>query len=492
MLKNWLISQKVVEPKLSQPKPVDPKPNEPKIELLESSLLPNEEKALQDFHFNIVNEQKGEFTLTIEVEQLNKIFKSKLNRTPKSIGNLSKRLIITWNQQSNLISFKNEGTEPLERAAITFLQHFKLFNEGRVSFLLTPYHKRLLNYLLYNITTDSKYKIPRTQRNINYIINHIEMFQELHSEYFFQMRNIDPSTFQNEINTEHNEFLDLQYDLAVFLVEIFCTDFSFNPELENTKCSIQKLFTMNPKQNVIIPLSIISSIPVLFNCNPEEKIVRLSFFDITLPDGSIFTAEQARAQVEYAKESFYGRKYLVAHFEKVDPMGSHWERTNIVDEIEQSKFETIGGVVLRSEDEIYEETTQGINQVACKFDLYFLPHIMARSIKYNAFKEYVEANFKRIKLYHCIQCGKYFTEENGGGCVESIHTDVQIPFDDGEKEHMDVEVDPPRIYVRFKCCPDREWIKDDPQSGCCQIEKNHAYNKDEEIQSTFEFIEKEF
>ena len=102
------IQPKPVDPKPIQPKPGDPQPNEPKIEPLETSLLPNEEKALQDFHFNIVNEQKGEFTLTIDVEQLNKIFKSQMNRTPKSIGNLSKHLIIAWNKkdQSDSISFK--------------------------------------------------------------------------------------------------------------------------------------------------------------------------------------------------------------------------------------------------------------------------------------------------------------------------------------------------------------------------------------------------
>ena len=115
------------------------------------------------------------------------------------------------------------------------------------------------------------------------------------------------------------------------------------------------------------------------------------------------------------------------------------------------------------------------------FDIYAIPKTGAVTEKQ---KDELEKVFHRLELRMCTGCGEMFSDTTVSEvCIErqpDRHELKQIPFDDGQLEHLSDEVQ--GILVRYECCG--VVVKGSP--GCVEVVKGPVHVLESETKSKFD------
>ena len=114
------------------------------------------------------------------------------------------------------------------------------------------------------------------------------------------------------------------------------------------------------------------------------------------------------------------------------------------------------------------------------FDIYAIPKTGQVTDKQ---KDELEKVFHRLELRVCTGCGEVFSDTTASEtCIErqpDRHELKQIPFDDGQLEHLSDEVQ--GILVNYECCG--VVVKGSP--GCVEVVKGPVHVLEPETKSTF-------
>ena len=212
---------------------------------------------------------------------------------------------------------------------------------------------------------------------------------------------------------------------ALFMIEIFATN-----QPNDEKFNFKKIFL---KQKYIYKLAILPVLPVAFEyANNNAKV--------SFADTDLLSASEIQHQFQFALGLFKNLKIEAAQFINVDIF--NFDIGSVKTISEKLKYSLI-----KSED-IGTEKAAG-------FAIWCLPNEVGID-PFKKFEESCREEFKKIQTFYCLKCEKFLSANYSGECFISEHTGNQIPFDDGQKEHVEYSLEGDNyeqiVLVRFSCC----------------------------------------
>lgn len=227
---------------------------------------------------------------------------------------------------------------------------------------------------------------------------------------------------------------EIPFPFAAFLIETFSNN---QPKHFQTQFSKQFLF-----QKTILNLNLLAPLPVAFEFIQQKSTVQLSFADTPST-----TAQQIYNQVKLALNIFNTVKPITIRFSDVCSEHSTPEFLRKLSE----DFECV--ILLQ----YFGRKDPKIDLVT--FDLYVLPSRPGKDYRETLIMKFKDVFDKYFNAKHCPRCGKFFPviSSSNEECGINEHEGNQIPFDDGQLEHVETLEDGTTMtLVRFECCGEVE------------------------------------